>query len=97
MQTVNILETDGALSSLVEAIERGQTSEIIIARNGKPAAKLVPIDCAIPLSKRIGIAKALFEIPDTIDTHNGEVLVEPMSLITHDSLVALYSETIIKI
>jgi prevent-host-death family protein len=40
---VNMLEAKTQLSKLVEAVESGAESEIIIARNGKPAAKLVPI------------------------------------------------------
>lgn len=72
MQAVNMLQAKSSLSRLVEAIEQGQEREIIIARNGRPAAKLVPID-AVPVGKRIGVAKGLFEVPDTIDAHNDEV------------------------
>jgi antitoxin (DNA-binding transcriptional repressor) of toxin-antitoxin stability system len=56
----------------VEAIEGGKEREIIIARNGKPAAKLVPID-AVTRGKRLGVAKGLFDVPDNIDQHNSEV------------------------
>jgi prevent-host-death family protein len=72
MQTVNMLQAKSSLSRLVDAIEQGQEREIVIARNGRPAAKLVPIDTA-PSEKRIGVAKGLFEMPDTIDAHNDEV------------------------
>jgi antitoxin (DNA-binding transcriptional repressor) of toxin-antitoxin stability system len=72
MQTVNMLEAKSTLSRLVEAIEQGQEREIVIARNGRPAAKLVPITTGSP-QKRIGVAKGLFEVPDSIDTHNDEV------------------------
>ncbi len=44
MPTVNMLEAKTSLSRLVEAVESGAETEIIIARNGKPAAKLVPLD-----------------------------------------------------
>ncbi|PLC47901.1 hypothetical protein CR159_21075 [Pollutimonas subterranea] len=44
MRPVNLLEAKSSLSRLVKAIEQGQQREIIIARNGRPAAKLVPID-----------------------------------------------------
>jgi antitoxin (DNA-binding transcriptional repressor) of toxin-antitoxin stability system len=57
---------------LVEAIEQGQEREIIIARNGRPAARLVPME-ATSAGQRIGIAKGKFEVPDTIDAHNDEV------------------------
>ena len=72
MQTVNMLQAKSSLSRLVEAIEQGHEREIVIARNGRPAAKLVPVDTA-PSGKRIGVAKGLFVVPDSIDTHNDEV------------------------
>lgn len=72
MQAVNMLQAKTSLSRLVEAIEQGQEGEIVIARNGRPAAKLVPMNAA-PAGMRIGVAKGLFEVPDTIDAHNGEV------------------------
>lgn len=72
MQAVNMLQAKSSLSRLVDAIERGQEREIVIARNGRPAAKLVPMD-ALPSGRRIGVAKGLFEVPDNIDAHNDEV------------------------
>jgi prevent-host-death family protein len=72
MQTVNMLQAKSSLSRLVEAVEQGREREIVIARNGRPAAKLVPIDAA-QSGQRIGVAKGLFVVPDSIDTHNDEV------------------------
>lgn len=72
MQPVNMLQAKSSLSRLVEAIEQGREREIVIARNGRPAAKLVPID-SMTVGKRIGVAKGKFEIPDNIDTHNEDV------------------------
>ncbi len=72
MQAVNMLQAKSSLSRLVEAIEQGQEREIIIARNGRPAAKLVPTD-TVPIGQRIGVAKGKFEVPDTIDARNEEV------------------------
>ena len=72
MQAVNMLEAKSSLSRLVEAIEQGREREIIIARNGRPAAKLVPMD-TLPLGQRIGVAKGKFEMPETIDAHHKEV------------------------
>ncbi len=40
MRQVNIHEAKTHLSRLIEAVERGE--EIIIARNGKPVARLCP-------------------------------------------------------
>ncbi|MGB5147501.1 MAG: type II toxin-antitoxin system prevent-host-death family antitoxin [Porticoccaceae bacterium] len=72
MTAINMLEAKTNLSRLVDAIERGAEREIIIARNGKPAARLVPMADS-PVEQRIGIARGLFEVTDDIDTHNAEV------------------------
>ena len=72
MRVVNMLQAKTSLSRLVDAIEKGQEREIVIARNGHPVAKLVPLDSA-PAGKRIGVAKGLFAVPDDIDVHNEEV------------------------
>jgi len=72
MQTVNMLQAKSSLSRLVAAIEQGQEREIIIARHGRPVAKLVPLDTATS-GKRMGVAKGLFVVTDSIDTHNHEV------------------------
>jgi prevent-host-death family protein len=72
MPTVNMLQAKSSLSRLVEAIEQGHEREIVIARNGRPAAKLVPVDSA-PSGKRIGVAKGMFVVSDSIDSHNDEV------------------------
>jgi len=50
MRAVNMLQAKSSLSRLVEAIEQGQEREIVIARNGRPAAKLVPKAITVPLS-----------------------------------------------
>ncbi len=72
MQTVNMLNAKTNLSRLVEAIEQGDEQEIIIARNGRPAAKLVPI-AASTAQCRIGAAKGVLEVPDDNDANNTEV------------------------
>ncbi len=61
MPTVNIFDAKTQLSRLIEAVESGAEREIIIARNGKPAARLVPLDHGAPV--RLGLAKGLFETP----------------------------------
>lgn len=72
MQTVNMLQAKTNLSRLVESIEQGSEREIIIARNGKAAAKLVAIDTSTQ-GQRIGVAKDIFTVPDNIDASNNEV------------------------
>jgi antitoxin (DNA-binding transcriptional repressor) of toxin-antitoxin stability system len=72
MEVVNMLQAKSTLSRLVEAIEQGREREIIIARGGRPVAKLVPLE-NVPAGKRIGIAKGAFEVPDSIDAHSKEI------------------------
>jgi antitoxin (DNA-binding transcriptional repressor) of toxin-antitoxin stability system len=72
MQAVNMLEAKSSLSRLVQAIEEGREREIIIARNGRPAARLVPLE-SVPAERRIGVAKGRFTVPESIDEHNAEV------------------------
>ena len=64
MRTINIFKAKSDLSRLVEAVESGAEAEIIIARNGRPAARLVPIKRQ-SAGPRIGVAKADFDIPDS--------------------------------
>jgi len=71
---VNMLEAKSTLSRLVDTIERGDEREIIIARDGKPAARLVPFAPA-RVGKRIGVAKGAFVVPDDIDACNDDVRV----------------------
>lgn len=75
MRTVNMLEAKSSLSRLVEALEQGEEHEIIIARNGRPAAKLVPLNISAEGAalKRIGVAKGIFHVPANIDRHNDEI------------------------
>jgi len=72
MTAINMLQAKSNLSRLVESIEQGREREIVIARNGRPAAKLVPLS-SMPPGSRIGVAKGLFKVPDDIDAHNAEV------------------------
>ena len=74
MTIVDILEAKFTLSRLVTAIETGAESEIIIARNGRPAARLVAIRPAVT-GQRIGIAEGRFTVPDTIDEDEAAIAV----------------------
>lgn len=62
MPIVNMLDAKTNLSRLVEAVESGAESEIIISRNGKPAARLVPL-VQRPVGNRIGVAKGRSDTP----------------------------------
>jgi antitoxin (DNA-binding transcriptional repressor) of toxin-antitoxin stability system len=68
-RTVNMLEAKTHLSRLVEAIETGAASEVVIARNGRPVARLT----ALPgpeRPRRLGVARGQFTLPDSIDGAN---------------------------
>lgn len=64
MQTVNIHEAKTNLSRLVEEVAAGQ--EIIIAKAGKPMARLVPLGAA-PKKRRLGLFKGQLNVPDDFD------------------------------
>ncbi len=71
MTAVNMLEAKTNLSRLVDRIERGLDGEIVIARNGRPAARLVPI-ARSGAGKRIGLLKGRFQAPslEELDQEN---------------------------
>lgn len=72
MPTVNIHKAKTELSRLVDAVEKGEVAEIIIARNGKPAARLVPL-APKPAGQRIGVAKWAFDIPPSDPEQDAEI------------------------
>lgn len=62
--TINMLEAKSSLSKLVADLEAGVVAEVIIARNGRPAARLLPLaPAAADRSRRIGVARGRFEVP----------------------------------
>jgi prevent-host-death family protein len=61
MKQVNIHQAKTDLSRLVERAEAGE--EIVIARAGKPAAKLVPLTKARG-RRKLGLLDGKFQIPD---------------------------------
>jgi prevent-host-death family protein len=73
MRTVNMHDAKSQLSKLVEAVESGETDEVVIARNGRPAARLVPMTSAVRTAVRIGIAKGLFVAPADPEAQDAEV------------------------
>lgn len=59
------------LSRLVAAIRSGEEREVVIAINGTPAARLVPIE---PQPKiKWGLLKGKITVPDDIDELNPEI------------------------
>lgn len=72
MRVCNTHDAKTNLSRLVEALESGAEHEIIIARNGKPAARLVPI-CEVLAGPRIGVARGKFLTPKPSPEQEGEI------------------------
>lgn len=60
MTIVNIFEAKSSLSRLVTAVETGREPEIVIARNGRPVARLVPIGAATDPTRRLGLLAGRF-------------------------------------
>lgn len=73
MPAINMLDAKTNLSRLVDSLEQGTEREFIIARHGRPAARLVPLGNVSAHHQRLGVAKGHFTVPDDIDTHNDEV------------------------
>jgi prevent-host-death family protein len=69
---VGVFEAKTDFSRLIRLVESKREESITIARNGRPVAKIVPYDNA-PVSKRIGVAKGKFEVPDDFDAGNEEI------------------------
>ena len=65
MKPINIHEAKTHLSRLVERVQAGE--EIIIAKAGRPAARLVPIEGARHPIK-IGALKGRVRVPDDFNT-----------------------------
>ena len=66
MQTVNIHEAKTQFSRFVDQAEAGE--EIVIARAGKPVARLVPLAKAIPPTRKLGLGKKKFTFPENFDS-----------------------------
>lgn len=65
MQTVNIHEAKTNFSRFVEQAEAGE--EIVIARAGKPVARLVALAAVAQPPRKLGLGKAKFTFPENFD------------------------------
>ena len=70
-----MLEAKTHLSRLIADIEEHREETIIIARNGRPVARLEPTETTDVAGavRRIGAARGAFEVPDDIDTPYGDL------------------------
>ena len=77
METVNIHDAKTRLSNLIERVEAGE--EIVIARAGRPVARLVPlVSCAKP--RKLGaLDSRRFRIPEDFNAPLPAALLKAFS------------------
>jgi prevent-host-death family protein len=73
MRAINVLEAKTNLSRLLESLESGREEEIVIARHGRPVARLTPV-ARRRAEQRIGVARGKFVVPDQVDDDNALIL-----------------------
>lgn len=73
MQTVNIHEAKTHLSRFVDQAAAGE--EIVIARAGKPVARLMPL-APVGAPRQLGLGKGRFRLPADFDTANAREIAE---------------------
>ncbi len=71
--TVNIHAAKTQLSRLLEQVEEGE--EIVIARAGKPIARIVPLVPSRP-KRKLGILEGQYTVADNIDDPLPDDLLE---------------------
>jgi prevent-host-death family protein len=65
MTTVNIHEAKTHLSRLIARVARGES--FVIARAGKPLARVIPIEAKDSPAKRLGFMKGEMAVPKDFD------------------------------
>ena len=99
MRVVNMLNAKSNLSKLVDAVESGAEREIVIARAGRPAVRIVPLAAKKPV--RTGIADGRSKVPQTLeefDAGNAEIaeLFENSKIFRDDMLSEAHIGKILK-
>ena len=74
MQTVNIHEAKTQFSRFVDQAEAGE--EIVIARAGKPVARLVALETLTSKPRKLGLGRKKFTFPEQFDRLNAGEIVE---------------------
>jgi prevent-host-death family protein len=71
MQTVNIHEAKTQLSRFIDQATLGES--IIIARAGRPVARLVPLE-AVKKTRQLGLGSSIYNLPGNFDSlHTTEI------------------------
>jgi prevent-host-death family protein len=73
MQTVNIHEAKTQFSRFVDQAEAGE--EIVIARAGKPVARLVALASTTSKPRKLGLGKKKFTFPENFDSLDAAEIV----------------------
>ena len=75
MPIVNMLDAKTQLSKLVQQVESGAEAEIVIARNGRPVAKLVPMNARSKAPRRLGLLDGRYPrfTQEEFDASNEEI------------------------
>ena len=68
-RVINIHEAKTHLSRIVDEVAGG--TEVVIAKAGKPMARLVPIEASVR-PKRYGLLKDKIQLPDATDFNAGD-------------------------
>ena len=71
MKQLNLAEAKAKLSHLVDQAAKGKG--FIIAKSGRPLAKLVPLHEGEPKPFIFGLMKGEFEVPDNFDAADPEI------------------------
>jgi len=79
MEIVNIHEAKTRLSKLLQQVSRGEP--FIIARAGRPIAKVVSVDTPEPdQARRIGFLSGEIEVPDDFDRMGEKEIAESFDI-----------------
>ena len=74
MKTIDLDEAVSDLSRLVDRAAEGDA--FVIAKDGKPLVKVVPVDApATDTKRRIGFLKGQISVPDDFDTMGQEEII----------------------
>lgn len=65
MSTVNVHDAKTNLSKLLDRVANGET--IVIAKAGRPVARLMPLEVASLTERRLGFLRGRLEVPDDFD------------------------------
>jgi prevent-host-death family protein len=74
MSTLNIHDAKTHFSRLVDRAVAGET--VVIAKAGKPVAKLVPLSAGDVPAKRIGFLAGAFAVPADFDSMGQDDIVK---------------------